>query len=305
MKATLSPELIQQQSFFHIPFWQAPAPDVFQRRAARFRALAQQPNSQWPDYLRLLAEVCDVQQHLYEQLPSLSLSPDDVISMGLADFVIDEYVTELEALFMQMRATLAPRLSLTALRVWQELADLSLSQRQALWRRIVQQQYSLAEQDYVIWMHALLQIMFTRVAAGLSADRVQSASRLGFCPCCGQDAVGAVIVGHGELEGLRYLHCALCNSRWHMVRARCSFCDHDHDLGIQHVEGVEEGALSAAEAECCSSCLAYRKRYRLSKQQYADPVADDLATLALDLLLSEQQWQRGGANPFLLMEKTA
>lgn len=48
---------------------------------------------------------------------------------------------------------------------------------------------------------------------------------------------------------------------------------------------------------------AYRKRYQLAKQQYPDPLADDLASLSQDLLLNEKGWQRGGANPFLLMGK--
>ena len=36
------------------------------------------------------------------------------------------------------------------------------------------------------------------------------------------------------------------------------------------------------------------------KDPSLDPVADDVATLALDLLLRESDYRRGGVNPFLL-----
>ena len=87
------------------------------------------------------------------------------------------------------------------------------------------------------------------------------------------------------------------------MRARCSLCDNSRDLGVHSFDETNKGVLSGAEAECCPQCHSYRKRYRLAKQQYADPVADDLASLSLDLLLSEDGWQRAGANPYLLMTK--
>jgi FdhE protein len=31
-----------------------------------------------------------------------------------------------------------------------------------------------------------------------------------------------------------------------------------------------------------------------------EPLADDVATLGLDMLLAEEGWKRGGHNPFLL-----
>ena len=60
-------------------------------------------------------------------------------------------------------------------------------------------------------------------------------------------------------------------------------------------------AYAAAHAESCESCHTYRKLYRQDKQQYADPVADDLATLGLDIAVGEAGYERGGANPFLLI----
>jgi FdhE protein len=36
------------------------------------------------------------------------------------------------------------------------------------------------------------------------------------------------------------------------------------------------------------------------KDPTLEPLADDVATLGLDMLLVEEGWKRGGQNPFLL-----
>ena len=67
------------------------------------------------------------------------------------------------------------------------------------------------------------------------------------------------------------------------------------------VDLAQTAPLLAAKAESCEVCRSYRKLYRLDKQQYADPVADDLASLALDILVGEAGYARAGHNPFLLL----
>lgn len=302
MKTPIAPEAIEQKPFFHIPFWLAPEADIFRIRAKRFQELAEQESTQWQEYLNLLAEICLVQQDLYNQLPDITIEYAGD-TLPLSPILIDQYTNQFDQLFNNMYLALSEHLNPTALQVWQEILSLSSIQRQALLKRVMQQQTELAEQDYAIWVNAILQVVYTHAAASLNAKQISNHNELGFCPCCGHDAIGAVIIGKGELEGLRYLYCDLCNSRWHHVRVRCSFCDHDHHLTINKIDEVKTGVLAAAEAECCPACHAYRKHYRQEKQQYADPIADDLASLALDILLSEDGWLRGGANPFLLMEK--
>lgn len=301
----MTPDEIKQQPFFHIPFWLAPDNELFARRARRLAHLAeltQVEDANWRQYLQLLVQVCLVQQDLYQTLPlaTLPVSNDE---FPLTIHLIDQYAQQWPRLLTDMHQQLASKLLPTGQRVWQELLALSAQQLLALLKRGWQQTYTLAEQDYSIWINALLQIAYTRMAHELNQSQIKTSAESGFCPCCGQDAVGAVIIGQGELAGLRYLHCDLCNSRWHSVRARCSFCDHDHDLGAYRIENTDNKVLAAAEAECCPQCHGYRKRYMLEKQQDADPVADDLVTLALDVLLGQENWQRGGFNRFLIREK--
>lgn len=299
----MTPDEIQQQPFFHIPFWRAPEDELFTARARRLNHLARTiavADSNWAHYLDLLAAVCLAQEDLCQKLTVLKpVIKADVLP--LSPDLIDQYAPSWPQLFSHLHQAIHTRLTPTAQRVWQELLALPLSEQIALLQRARIHDLTLAEQDYTIWLNALLQIVYTRAAHELHEEQITPSAEIGFCPCCGHDAVGAVIIGQGELAGLRYLHCDLCNSRWHSVRARCSFCDHDHDLGAYRIETTDNEVLAAAEAECCPQCHGYRKRYQLEKQQNADPVADDLATLALDVLLSKDNWQRGGVNPFLLM----
>jgi len=108
--------------------------------------------------------------------------------------------------------------------------------------------------------------------------------------------VAAVIRTGVEDAGLRYLHCALCNSQWHRVRAECSQCGNDRDLGYYYLEGRQDDPVSA---EACPSCQGYLKVCRLDKDCLAEPLADDLASLTLDLLMGEEGFARAGVNLLL------
>jgi len=65
--------------------------------------------------------------------------------------------------------------------------------------------------------------------------------------------------------------------------------------------GIRRVKATRLSGGACHPPLPYHKLYRQDKQQYADPVADDLATLGLDIAVGEAGYERGGANPFLLI----
>ena len=54
------------------------------------------------------------------------------------------------------------------------------------------------------------------------------------------------------------------------------------------------------QAEACSECGHYLKLVHADRDVMAEPVADDLATLTLDLLVAETGLQRHGVNLLLL-----
>jgi len=132
------------------------------------------------------------------------------------------------------------------------------------------------------------------------------------CPCCGAQPVASVARIGGDDAGARYLHCALCQTEWHMVRIKCSHCESTRSISyreLEPAEGAEQPSFvvpkGAVRAECCGECGHYLKIVDMAKDAHVDPVADDLATVALDLLVSETGQLRHGLNYMLLWGEPA
>jgi FdhE protein len=62
----------------------------------------------------------------------------------------------------------------------------------------------------------------------------------------------------------------------------------------------ERAPVTAVRAECCDQCGHYLKILSMEKDPDIDPIADDLATVALDLLLAESGRTSAGVNMMLL-----
>jgi FdhE protein len=133
------------------------------------------------------------------------------------------------------------------------------------------------------------------------------------CPCCGMRPTVSVVRIGGLESGYRYLHCALCSAQWHLVRIMCSHClgtKGIHYQALDLVESAVEAAgskmprerapIAAVRAECCDPCGHYLKILSMEKDPELDPVADDLASVALDLLVSEAGKTSAGINLMLL-----
>jgi FdhE protein len=56
------------------------------------------------------------------------------------------------------------------------------------------------------------------------------------------------------------------------------------------------GIAAARRAEACDECKSYLKIFYQEKDPAVDPVADDLASLALDVLVDERGYGRSGPN---------
>ena len=153
---------------------------------------------------------------------------------------------------------------------------------------------------------AALQVHWVALSSQFVADQVQALDVPGVCPLCGTLPVASMVCAQSPYQGYRYLHCALCATEWHMVRVQCSSCGASgKDIGY-HTANRNAGAdLSAAgggvRAESCEQCRGYRKIMYQEHDTGVDPVADDLASLALDLLLGEQGYHRASGNPLLWM----
>ena len=81
-------------------------------------------------------------------------------------------------------------------------------------------------------------------------------------------------------------------------RGTCSQCETQNKLAYYTIDGDSENA--AVRCEACDECKGYIKSFNQEKDPLADPVADDLATLALDILMDESGYQRASPNYFFV-----
>ena len=105
-----------------------------------------------------------------------------------------------------------------------------------------------------------------------------------------------MVVGWSGAENTRFCACSLCTTMWNYPRIKCVLCGSTEGIAYQELAG----GSAAVKAETCDSCRRYVKILQHHSNRSLDPVADDIATLALDLLLRHSEYRRGGANPFLL-----
>ncbi|MFT3914996.1 MAG: formate dehydrogenase accessory protein FdhE [Anaeromyxobacteraceae bacterium] len=149
---------------------------------------------------------------------------------------------------------------------------------------------------------AALQVAFSAHAARIdpaSVPRRPDAS----CPVCGQPpAVGVVQAD----DKLRHLLCGVCGTEWHKTRLQCVLCASGAKVTYLGLRPAEEGSPEPApdgedpaRAEACEPCEAYLKLLYREKAPGLEPLADDLASIALDLLVAERGLLRIGRNPYL------
>ena len=134
---------------------------------------------------------------------------------------------------------------------------------------------ALAEHVFVA---AALQVHFARLAAGLDAAALVPVGD-GACPGLRRPAGrldGRRLAG---AHGARFCGCALCGTLWNYVRIKCTLCGSTKGIGYQEIEG----GAGTVKAETCDACRGYVKILHQNKDPALDPVADDVATLGLDL----------------------
>ena len=140
-------------------------------------------------------------------------------------------------------------------------------------------------------------------AAAIDARQAPYTEPASICPVCGSAPVASVLRIGGNIAGHRYLHCSLCATEWHMVRIKCSHCESTKGVRYQGAEDAEGKIGEVVQAETCTACHTYRKLVNQEKDPYAEPLADDLASLTLDLLMGDTDFSRASGNPLLFIEK--
>jgi FdhE protein len=259
---------------------------LFAARAARLRELAADHPA--PDFLALLARVADGQAAAVRDVrPAPIRAPGDGPPLSAESLPRDgAWRRMLRTVLEAARAPGLPAATQDALRA---LADASVADLEELAGEVLAGEIAAGRLASAPFVGAALEAWFASLAARLEPAALGRGADA--CPACGSPPVAGIVRGE---DRLRYLACALCATEWNVPRLQCTLCGKDADLSYLHVDGQR-----GADAEACGRCRAYVKLFDLEKRPGAEAVADDAATIALDLLLGEDGWRRAGVNLYL------
>ncbi len=271
-----------------------PAADLFAQRGRRLRQLA--ATHTLGPWLSWLAELCAAQQLAFErQASSRSDDADGETTPSTPPSIPPARIAEIRSRLISFLPTQAPPGVTRYPRFAIDITPSELTARLERNRLIARGEAIGAGRELEdLLIAASMQVAWS-VDARQTATSSADAANVGACPHCGSVAVGSVILAGEGRAGLRYQECCLCATRWNSVRARCTLCD--SGSVVQYLS--LEGEYPAVAAETCDQCHAYTKLFFQSRDIQVDPTADDLATLALDVLVGEQGYARAAPNLLL------
>jgi FdhE protein len=279
--------------FLHV----SDANTLFLDRALRFEQLA--PGHAVEDYLRFMAAVARGQHVAVTQLPRPWLP---TVESGLPPLAVEAVVSD-KGWLDALRAVVKQMLPASPASLQTQLQPL-VSAPDTAFAGLAQAYFSAEfTEDNLALMPVVgagLQVYWRVLVQQLEqmqALPTRGQSSTDSCPVCGSMPVGGIVRSGGAAQGLRYLECSLCATQWHMERIHCVACGDSAKIGYFSIEG-ESGAM---QAEACDTCHTYTKLGHAEKTPGLDLVADDVATLSLDVLMSEEGYQRYGFNPCLLL----
>lgn len=283
-----------------IPFIRLPERNsIFRERAARLRTLAQ--NHSMADFLAFMAKLGEAQQQALVNFPDVPL-PDGAHLMacrqhGMPPLAAQNWPRDpawrlaLRQILADVRDSATPSTQAAIGRLMQ--SDSTALEKQA--DALLAGQFAALDLAAAPFVAAALQVYWLHMTSGLGEKAFGRNDMPNLCPVCASPPVASIVKIGGE-HGLRYVHCSLCSSEWHMVRVKCSNCETTKGLAYYNIENTP----GSVKAEACSECGSYLKIMYMDKDPFVDPVADDLATLTLDLLMAEAGIMRSGPN-FLLI----
>ncbi len=302
MSAFITPETIPIRSSSEPPAILAPDARVFLGRAERFEQLAS--GNSLGEWLGFLGAITRAQHRALVSYPALTLPDSDAVALASRHQmpVVPAQSWQREPVWrttlFQMCMELFPLAPSAAAPQLQILQTMPEAELETLAQCVLDTDYSGTNNALLPYVAAALQVHWTAAALHL-AGSLQALDTPGICPCCGFAPVSSVVKSAGEVTNLRYLHCALCNTEWNMVRVKCAVCDATASVSYQMLEDADAQRHEAVRAETCDSCHSYLKIIYQEKGG-VDPVADDLATLALDILMDEEGYARAGPNLLLV-----
>jgi FdhE protein len=276
---------------------------LFSTRAARLRQLADA--SPIGGYIRVMATLVDAQQQTLAQISAAMPSTESIDLAQQHSMPIAPATTaDRDPLWRDVLQRLLDRVEAAGLvtpmlaRVIDDLRVKSAEELDALADAILALRFNEVEPASAPFVMAALQVVWTDIASRIDQRAVPYLDAPGACPVCGVPPVASIVRVGGQFQGYRYVQCGLCSTEWHVVRVKCTNCDSTKGIAYHGIDGGSE----ALKAESCDECHTYRKIGYQEKDYDFEPLADDLASLTLDLLMNEAGYKRSSPNPLLWPE---
>ncbi|RAI57776.1 formate dehydrogenase accessory protein FdhE [Roseicella frigidaeris] len=283
------------------PFALLPDPAaLFRRRAERFEVLA--AGSDLAPYLRFLAGLCARQHAIAAALPPAPPLPEARLERARA--------AAMPLLDRQAMAD-APGLPALVAQVLEAMGDLAMpppaaealaalrlaepAERAAMCRNVLADSIPTDALPEHLFLSAALQIEAARQAAALDPARLVPVGT-GLCPVCGGPPLASCVTGRPGAEGARYAACGFCGTDWNEVRIKCLACGSTKGIGYR----APEDEAATIKAETCDACRSWVKILYQDRNPALDPLADDVGSLGLDLLMQGTEYRRAGFDPFLI-----
>lgn len=297
MTITATDQHDAQKQWNAFPAFIFPDPShIFRNRSERFDTLAK--GHLLAGWMTFLGRMVQSQHKLAQNYPMLPLPDADCLAFArkrdlpplpAATWPRDPFWREVLA---HLISDLLPYAPVPAQGILHRLQAIDGASLEALADHVLRMEFNGPHRDFLPFIAAALQVHWTALAAKLDQTKIARLNDPGICPCCGFLPVASVVRPDGEISNLRYLHCGLCNMEWHLERVTCAACRDSNSIAYRYIENLG----GAVRAETCDVCKYYLKIIYREKSPQADPVADDLATLALDLLVEETGYHRMSPN---------
>lgn len=280
-----------------IPLLFYPLPKtLYIRRAKRLKELA--TKSTFSDYLNFCATIAEQQANLVKHNPInidiVNIEKSEYPPLSLANLPLSTFWQD----YLSQLLTLMTNTTEQVMSVIHQLKQNNTQQLQEKALHLLNGEFKCVAGNEAVFIWSALSVYYCQLASQVKGKAIaESTDKNWLCPVCNSMPVASVIQ-LGSNNGLRYLHCSLCESEWYVPRIKCTSCDNMKDIQYFSLDNQ----LAAIKTECCDACHSYLKILDQDKDPHIEIVADDIASLILDIKTEEEGYAKSGINPFIFAQ---
>lgn len=262
-------------------------------RLKRFESLQQKENELAP-YHAFCSLMTEIQRQITQESPldlTNIIDPNSIKEQQehILEQVIQTYLPELSRLLQKQSLTDEMKMTLA------QLDDQEDSLKTDKCHFLLNGEFEKVSANEALLIWNAMMIAYRQIAAHLKITaKAEFGEKRFLCPICHSHPVASEIA-IGKEEGLRYLHCSLCEMQWNVPRVKCTYCDNLEGLLYYSIDEINPNI----KAESCPKCKSYLKIIHREKAPELDAIADELDSFILDEEMEKLGYAKSGRNPFL------